>query len=332
MIEFERGPLLWLPKYKDVVVAAKLPPANIRGRWLLEAVNADTGRKRFLAEFPNLITTNGGNLYGTTGNQLGYCLVGTGNTAPTLADTGLQTFLASTSTAGPANYTISGSGSAGPTYWGQIQIQYAFSAGVATGNLSEIGVGPASTNTNIFSHALILDGGGAPTTITVLSNEALYATYTLQQYAPTADVTGNVTIASVNYAYVLRAYNAGSTQWAPGGYSFAGNSAGLGNSGGGAGAYAYSGTIGALTSTPTGSQVACSAQQTNSYSAGSFGYTGSATWGLTSNLPSNANFTAIAMQWGTHGWYQFSLSPGIPKDGSHVLVLDVGHTWTINSP
>ena len=320
--------MILIPKHRDLIVPVNTK-STIRGWYKLEAVNSTDGRRRFLAEFPNLITTLGANNYASVATVFGCCLVGSGSAAPTVGDTGLQTFVAGTNSNGPAGITTSQSGTAGPTYWGSLVVQYAFATGAAAGNLSEVGVGSTTTNGNLFSRALILDGGGAPTTITVLSTEALYVTYTLQQYAPTADVTGNVTIAGTVYAYTLRAANAGSATWAPGGAGFNHNSGAL--SIGTTQQNATNGAIGALTASPTGTSAAADGVVNNSYSSGSFQLTHTASWSITvGNL--SGGISALLFQPGTHGEYQIGFSPAIPKDASHVLTLNVGHSWAINTP
>lgn len=312
--------MILIPKYREIIVPMRIP-IGIRGFYKIEAVDKFSGKRRVLADwFPNLITTLGGNLLGNIQAYLGTCAVGAGNTAPALGDTALQSLVASTVT---TNFNNRAAQSA-PPYFGSTTIQYNFAAGVATGNLSEVGVG--LNTTNLFSRALILDGGGSPTTITVLSSEALYVTYQLNQYVPTADVTGTVTIASVVYNYTLRGANA--TQAAS--WALASTDAG-----GLQTATVFDGAIGAVTSSPSGSQSNATSYSNNSYSSGSFTASGTATWGL-----SVGNFgggiSAALVYFGTNsfsrGNFQNSFSPSIPKDSSHVLTLSYSETWTINNP
>jgi hypothetical protein len=312
--------MILIPKYKDLIVDVSLKRPMFRGHFKLEAVGLD-GRVRLLAEFDNLITTNGANLLGN-GNPLSWCLVGSGNNPPTLADTALQTFVASTNT---TNFTTQTAQSSSP-YFGTTTIQYAFPIGGATGNLAEVGVGQSNTNGQLFSRALILDSGGSPTTITVLSSEALYVTYQLNQYVPLADVTGSVTVSGVSYAYTLRASRATGTQWC---YS-------NGDAGGVSSASLYNGTIGAITSSPSGTSAFQSSSSNNSYSTGSFTLSGNATWNLTVGNFGGSGVTAVEVIFGTarnqRGSYQIGLTPGIPKDASHVLTLNFSTSWAINTP
>lgn len=319
--------MIYIPK-RELIIPIRAPGPTYRGRFKIEAVNVTDGRRRVLAEwFPNLITTNGANLLGS-GNPLTTCAVGSGNAAPTLADTALQTLVASTNALGPAGSAQSAASTS--PYFGNRTIQYNFAAGTATGNLSEVGVGVNATS--LFSRALILDGGGSPTTITVLSTEALYVTYSLNQYAPTSDVTGTVTIGGVGYAYTLRAAaTTSAAEWAYNNGDAGGITTGNGSISGGV----SNGTISAVTGGITGTVLGPSGVTNPGYSAGSFTLAGTLTWGLT-NGNAAGGVTAAQFGFGTatgqRGWFQIGFGTAIPKDGSHILTLSFSTTWAINTP
>ena len=96
--------------------------------------------------------------------------------------------------------------STSPYYISHI-VEYHFAIGAAAGNLSELGVGWASSGTTLFSRALILDSGGTPTTITVLSDEYLYVTYEHRFYPSETDATGSIVFTGNiggTYTYTLR--------------------------------------------------------------------------------------------------------------------------------
>ena len=313
--------MILIPKHKDLDLELKVPTRYV-GHFKLEAVGLD-GRVRPLAEFDNLITTLGADMLGgvNSGSIFQTVAVGSGNTAPALTDTALQTLVASTSTGGPASPVLSNSGSS--PYYGITTVQLQFAIGAAAGNLSEVGIGFSATQ--LFSRALILDGLGSPTTITVLSTEALYVTYTLRQYVPLTDVTGNVTLNAIVYAYTLRAMNAAATcAWA----IFNGGDNPTLNS-----ATAYSGAIGAITGSPAGTASNASSTSTSAYTTGSFVRAATATWGLTSG--NVGGIGAVSTIWGSsqsRGDYQIGFSPVIPKDSSHILTLNFQMSWAINTP
>lgn len=178
--------------------------AKLKGFFKLVAIKPD-GTERLLADwFPNLILTSGLNLVGTD-YFLYACHVGTNNTTPVIGDTQLHAFLAGTSQIGPngAQY----SQPSAPYYETNLS-NFRFPAGTATGNISEVGVGVGVLSTDpLFSRALIIDGAGSPTTITVLADEALDVYYELRLYPHLADVVGSVVINSITYTTTTRAAN-----------------------------------------------------------------------------------------------------------------------------
>lgn len=159
-----------------------------------------------LAEFDNLILDAGLNRLGT-GGVANCCQVGTGTSAPAVTDTTLQAYLVGTSTiqADSAQSYV-----AGPPAYVTMSRTFRFGTGVAAGNLTEVGVGWATASGSLFSRARIVDGGGSPTTISVLSDETLDVVYTLRAYVP-ADATGSVTLAGTSYGYTMRWAGVGST-------------------------------------------------------------------------------------------------------------------------
>jgi hypothetical protein len=295
------------------------PRFGMRGRYKLEAVNVGDGRRRFLADFPNLITDVGLEriAVASSPNYLQNCYVGSGNTAPAFGDTALVALVASTATLQASTATTQPSS----PYFGTRANTYRFAQGAAAGNLAEIGIGNASTN--LFSRALILDGGGSPTTITVLSTEFLDCTYTFECIVPLVDVTGNVTIAAVSYAYTLRAANAtAGSQWA----SSAGGSPATPGS-----LAVYSGAIGAITSSPGGTQANADSNVVASYTPGSHLLSTTSTWGLNSANFGAGGITAAAFSTTNSvsgiGNFQWSFTPFIPKDATKILTLTATIAW-----
>ncbi len=181
---------------------------KIAGHFILETRGPD-GELRNRLEFDNLITDTGlDHIYNCPTVAYGfgyYCnnvCVGTGNAAPANTDTSLSNFLAST---GVYDASMTRTYVAGPpTYWKATQV-YTFGTGVAAGNLTEIGTYPTNGSASLlFSPALIVDGGGAPTTLVVEADEILTVTYELRVYIDTADVIGTFVSGGVTYDTVLR--------------------------------------------------------------------------------------------------------------------------------
>src|SRR5690606_39029584 len=64
----------------------------------------------------------------------------------------------------------------------------------SAGNLSEVGILRSSTTGPLWSRALILDGQGNPTTITVLPDDFLTCYYTLRIMIPKEDAVFNIDV------------------------------------------------------------------------------------------------------------------------------------------
>ena len=155
---------------------------DLAGFYKLVATNSK-GQTRVVADwFCNLILDAGLNRLGT-GGIIDRISVGSGNSTPTAGQTALDTLVATTTTA--VGGGVNSYDSVGNTY-AFSRSTYRFATGVATGNLTEVGAGWSG---GLFSRALIKDGGGVPTTVTILSDETLDVIYELRVYVP-ADVVG----------------------------------------------------------------------------------------------------------------------------------------------
>lgn len=325
------------------VIRVNTPPSSVSGRWLrLEAHRLDDEgniiSSRLLSDgfgepvaFPNLITDQGLDFMGASSTYLTACQVGTGSTAPAFTDTQLASYLAGTSNRTSAVSTAQVSVS--PFYVEHV-IVYRFAAGVAAGNLTEIGVSTTTTTGNLYSRALILDGGGLPTTVTVLAGEVLDATYAHRTYAPAADVAGNVTISAVNYSYVLRPCSVNAVNTVSG---FGGNwgvfAPGLPGqqmwtdlNGSAHTQRAYTGPLVAQNAgNPTGTSFFGSAAAV-AYVPGSLQVQGTQTYDLThGNVPGGIGVVKFSFGWSA---WQISFSPVIPKNNTNNLTLTFRHSWT----
>ncbi len=303
---------------------------RIAGFYKLEAVRPD-GRRRLLADwFPNLITDVGLDVPGTSSGWVQRCVVGTGNAAPAFSDITLAAQIAETS-----NMTdiVSGNNQTADRYM-YVRCTFRFAAGTATGNLAEIGI-ETGVNT-LMSRALILDGGGSPTTITILADEVLDATYEIRTYPPLTDVVTTMNVGVTTHDVVLRAAEVDSLWDMRGG--------GLGNPNGWAAGYATSGAfvygstsvLGTVTGAPTTSGSLRSSAGNSSYSPASYYRDFSYTWDLTAGNVSGGVKTALITcgsqpSGGGEGQnglaFQFSVSPVIPKNNTNNLVLNFRQSW-----
>lgn len=170
------------------------------------------GTRRVAAEFDNLITNNGLDHVGKTSDFGTYCQVGTGNAAESVADTTLDTYLASrTWDTGYQNVYWA---QATAPYYGAHQRRYRFQPNFGGGNvnITEIGISPQSATGDLFCRALTRSGG-TPQAVPVLSTEYFDVYYTIRCYADhvnyvtgaTDDGTGSFFVDADEYDYTIRA-------------------------------------------------------------------------------------------------------------------------------
>lgn len=305
---------------------------KVCGFYKLEAVKIKDGfeysRRPLTGWFPNLITNQGLDRMATNVDYLSYCQVGSGNTTPANSNIGLVNRIAGTAVTSATH----GVNSTSP-YYPWYRKVYRFAAGVAAGNLSEVGIGWLATGNNLFSRALILDVNSNPTTITVLSDEYLDVTYELRFYPLETDVTGNITLAGNiggTYSYTLRRalittiqrQNNQLNNIYPPSMNNAGYNA----------AYnydyniAYSGSIGAINSIPSGTAVTTSGYSTvSTYSAGTYSLDLTLSMGPTEGNVSGG-IKSIKFLFGFNQ-HQIEFGTAIPKTNQDSLSLVFRHVW-----
>lgn len=314
------------------------------GRYRIEAFKADAdgneipGTRRVAADwFDNLITNAGLNLFGSQTVQIGSngswlyaCGVGSGSTTPANTDTALVSQVARTTT---KQLDQNGAAGAAP-YYGWRRITYRFGTGVAAGNLSEVGIFSASSGGTCCSRALIVDGGGTPTTITVLADETLDVLYELRMYAPTSDASwGPVTISGISYSGTVRAsLVTSSVYWAPGVVSPP-SIVGLWgrNASSGAAAQATAtATLAAVTSQPSGTGFPETSKAASAYTPGTYARTQSLTWAIADGNTGSGIGTIWAST--TVGAFQMNFSPVLAKDATKTLTLNFTISWGRYTP
>jgi hypothetical protein len=244
---------------------------EVEGFFKIEAIRVDADgeeiSRRLCADwFPNLILDTGLDRMGTASFANG-CAVGSGNSTPTNGQTVLDTFVAGTSNITSTTASVQGSA----PYYGYSRRIYRFATGVAAGNLSEVGTSQATgtpiSSSLLFNRALIVDGSGTPTTITVLSDEILDVTYECRSYPAIVDVTDTDTINGNATDIIVRASNVTNARWGDAIFDSPAFTSGA----------LYTGDIGAITAGPSGTLLgitttgtSLSGGLTGSYSAGSY--------------------------------------------------------------
>lgn len=168
---------------------------GVSGRYILRRMK--DGEVLQELEFSNLVLDGGLSMLAGTSAVYpwAFCRVGTGSSPESASQTALDSQAGSIS-------GVSARGLNTTDRYLYIRLTYTWGVGAVTGNLSEVGVGTAATGNTLFSRALIKDMMGAPTTITVLSDEQLQVVYELRLYQPAGDMfTGSVG----GYACTMRA-------------------------------------------------------------------------------------------------------------------------------
>jgi hypothetical protein len=108
--------------------------------------------------------------------------VGTGSSTPTVGQSGLDSFLASTN----SYYSKTRNGQTTDPAYQSFFVVYEFAIGSCTGNLTELGIS-VDSNTDYFNRQLFKDASDNPTTITVRDSEGLRITAEIFLYADMQD-------------------------------------------------------------------------------------------------------------------------------------------------
>jgi hypothetical protein len=288
-----------------------LLPAKLKGRFALWA-SSKRGTRPLAQWCDNLVLDIGLNQIGL-GSWLTHCYVGTGSTAPVAANTSLESQVASTST---IDSSAAGANGEEP-YYGYRRILYRFAVGTAAGNLSEVGVGWSA---NLFARALIVDSLGAPTTVTVLSDEVLLVLYEIQLYPPTEDYEFEAPVTGVNRTWIRRAANVtnGNTSV---GWGVAGTIASVHS------VLGYNGALGLITQSPSGTSTTATSSATAPYSNNSLKVGMSGFWSPTvGNL--SGGISSFLLQTNGLGSYQFSVDPPIAKTALSTLNWGSEVSWS----
>lgn len=156
---------------------------KISGMYKYRLLDKD-GKVKQSGQFKNLITDAGMDYLNQSGNfHVYYLSIGSGTSTPAFSDTQLQARIATSTQVGWRNSVKDN-----PPYGAVGTATYTLKNTSGTGwNVSEIGIGPETNGSNLFSRALVLDAAEQPTTITVLVGETLIVTYEYTYWLPEDD-------------------------------------------------------------------------------------------------------------------------------------------------
>lgn len=285
-------------------------------------LNAGTPEEKDHGWVPNLVLDNGLNYLGTTGTGFAqYCHVGTNATAPAISQVSMLGYIASQSKTSSSAVNL---GTA--TYAARYDVTYTFDVGGVIGTIAELGVGWSATHTNnLFSRALVVNGVGSPTTISVTATDQLTVYYRCTLTPSITDSTYTTLISGVSYTTVARLSSASSFF----GYSAGWDSDFWGKFVGGT-FYQSTSTLGAITSNPSGSNVPVSPTSINyaAYVPGNF-YRDVTFTVLPAVGNAAGGIGAMQAVFQNSGWayFQYSFSPAIPKDNTKTLTLTLRYSW-----
>lgn len=295
---------------------------SLEGRYNLIVRDGKTlDVKRETGWFNNLITDTGLNRLGT-GTPSNHALVGSGSAAPSVSDTTMNSFVAATTTL--ASTIVNGVQATEP-YFGWTRKTYRFAAGVAAGNLSEVGVGwgPAA----VFSRALIRDPEGDPTTITVLSDEVLDVVYELRMYPNLTDQEFELVIGGVTHECLMRAaIVTTAAAWQP---LYLLNNGAVPVDSPVYSAYAYTGAIGTILQAPSGVFIGQdNGSNLTTYSNNSLKRTVTCYFDLGAGNH-GSGIMSLMLQQGylALGTYQIQFTPPIAKDATKIFNITFEMSW-----
>lgn len=288
----------------------------------MRAIKPDGEEARDSGWMPNLITNFGLDLLGAGGQVNTYCSVGEGATTPAFTDVALVTFHQSQA----SEYTDSKTNGGAPDYEKQLNKVWRFPVQSVNKNYAEVGVGTGSSGNNLFSRALIVDGGGLPTTFTVLVGEQLEVTYRLWVYPRVVDATNSQTISGTSYTFTYRGRSVTSV----------GNMDAQFFGFGWINSFTYLTAFNGTISVATGGGVSGSASGSSSTSVGTY-TSGNYYRDVTSVFSTTAGnlaggISAFEAYFATIGGafmlpMQIGVSPSIPKDATKTLTMVIRMSW-----
>jgi hypothetical protein len=231
--------------------------------------------------------------------------------------------------ASAANSTANSTANEGaPLYRTTLTFAYTFTQGAVVGNISEVGIGWATTGNTLFSRALILDNLGSPTTITLVAIDQLTVYYRLRVAPTLTDATGSVTIGSTTYNYtsrVLSAASFGNVQ-----YIFSYGHEYLAKLYIATTYQAGAGLASITSSVPTGTQSGTtSAGSLIAYTPGTFYRDSSLSFSITQGN-ATGGIQALSLVYGEPYQpfkFQIVFSAPIPKTNTNVLTLTIRFSW-----
>lgn len=300
--------------------------AKVSGEYKLRITKPD-GSVQETDWMKNLVLDTGLDYLGASPNNIAdKAFVGTGTSTPLAGQTQLDGQIAVSSGGGaPAIDSVS---AGAPTYERLLTYRFIFAQGSVVGNITEIGVGPNTNGTGLFSRALIVDSGGSPVSLSVVALDQLTVFYRLKITPPVTDQTGSFNVGSTTYNYTARLGNAdnfasnGELLYAGGVFSTPYSAYACGT------AAVLAGVTGSVNDgISNGQSTSFTAQP---YVPGSFQRQCKATWGSEKANSSNGGIQGFNVYFDSSGLsirFQYVLNAPIPKTNTQELQLNFVYAW-----
>ena len=157
----------------------------------------NNGKLRYTHEQKNVLTDQfiiG--LAQATNIGINYCYLSTSTATPSAAATGMPAVVATDG----GNSSYYGTSGSGEDWYTDIYTVHAFAQNAYIGTVTAVGCGSSTDGaTQLASWLRIVDGGGVPSSLTLITGDQLTVTYVLRAKRPKAITTGTITLAGVNY-------------------------------------------------------------------------------------------------------------------------------------
>lgn len=301
--------------------------SGLEGWFTIKKKNASTGEEVVVTKFKNLILDNGLNGIGTNGTSwVSNVYLSTGTSTPSVSDTSMQVTGSAISKGSPSSSSTTQNTTL--PYWTSVIWSYTFAQGAATGNWTEVGIGP--TVSNLWSRELIRSPSGSPITLTVLAIDILTIEYELRVYYNENDVTGTINISGSNYDYIIRPYGLRndaasymvSGSWMSSAFSYSGSCA------------VWNGALNQAYTAPGGTNNtnSVSSMSVAPYVSASYTKVCTFNYGITgANLSGGITVVAPFAQGDANNGgvqpFKCGFTPAIPKDNTKQLSLTFSFTW-----
>lgn len=198
------------PEKKILSIDGELPEMGVSGWYRFVLRNRDGSIARDTGWFKNVITDIGmSRIVSLTSGVSWYTYLAIGNGTGSVAVSDTALFGSQLGNRKIASASTDGWGAANAYFYRRYTHRWA--EGEGTGTISEVATFDSSTGGQMFSHSLLVDNVGSPTTIVKGADQSLDVYYELRNYPLASDATGTFDLSGTSYNYTFRALSVGAT-------------------------------------------------------------------------------------------------------------------------